>query len=41
MMGRERQKDLVYQENMLEVVDHGLSVEIVHRDRQKVPKTGD
>lgn len=23
---------------MLEIVDHGLSVEIVHRDRQKVPK---
>jgi hypothetical protein len=38
MMSRERQKDLVYQEYMLEIVDHGLSVEIVHGDRQKVPK---
>jgi hypothetical protein len=26
MMSRERQKDFVYQENMLEIVDHGLSV---------------
>jgi hypothetical protein len=37
MMSREREKNLIHQENVLEIVDYRLSVEIIHGNRQKVP----
>ena len=37
MMSCERQKNLVHQKNVLEIIDHSLSVEIIHGHRQEVP----
>lgn len=36
-MSRKRQKDLVHEHNVLEIVNHSLSVEKVHGGRQPVP----
>ena len=37
MMRRERQKDLVYQHNVLEIIDDTLPIQKVHRGPQEVP----
>jgi hypothetical protein len=37
MMSRKRQKNLVHQEDVLKIIDHGLSVEVVHGNHQEVP----
>lgn len=40
MMRRQRQEHLVYQQNMLEIVDDALSVQEVHCRREPVPIQG-